>query len=71
MLLVLSLVHELKQKFNELINGKSRTDRDKNQTYYFCSDMINLKNFESNLVKIDKQHYKGIDIYYTGHITIK
>ena len=51
--------------------GKVKQVEIKNRTYYFCSDMINLKNFESNLVKIDKQHYKGIDIYYTGHITIK
>ena len=43
----------------------------KNQTYYFYNDMINLKNFESNLLKIDKKHYKGIDIYYIGYITIK
>ena len=33
--------------------------------------MINLKNFESNLLKIDKKHYKGNDIYYIGYITIK
>ena len=34
--------------------------------------MINLKNFESNLLKIDKKkHYKGIDLYYTGYMTIK
>ena len=32
--------------------------------------MINLKNFESNLLKIDKKHYKGINIYYIGYITI-
>ena len=33
--------------------------------------MINLKNVESNLLKINKTHYKGIDIYYIGYITIK
>ena len=33
--------------------------------------MINLKNLESNLLKIDKKHHKGIDIYYIGYITIK
>ena len=33
--------------------------------------MINLKNFESSLLKIDKKRYKGIDIYYIGYITIK
>ena len=43
----------------------------KDQTDYFYNDMINLKNFESNLLKIDKKHYKGINIYYIGYITIK
>ena len=33
--------------------------------------MINLKNFESNLLKIDRKHYKGIDIFYIGYITNK
>ena len=33
--------------------------------------MINLKNFDSNLLKIDKNYYKGINIYYIGYITIK
>ena len=33
--------------------------------------MINLKNFESNLLKIDKKHYKGIDNFYIGYIKIK
>ena len=43
----------------------------KNRTYYFYSDMINLKDFDSNLLKIDKRHYKGINIYYIGYIAIK
>ena len=33
--------------------------------------MINIKNFHSNLLKIDKKSYKDIDIYYIGYITIK
>ena len=33
--------------------------------------MINLKNFGSNLLKIDKKHYKGINIYHIGYIAIK
>ena len=33
--------------------------------------MINLKNFDTNLLKIDKRYYKGINIYYIGYITIK
>ena len=43
----------------------------KNQTYYFFNDMINIKNFHSNLLKIDKNPYKDIGIYYIGYITIK
>ena len=51
--------------------GKVKQIEIKNQTYYFYNDKINLKNFELNLLKIDKKHYKGINIYYTGYITIK
>ena len=43
----------------------------KNRTYYFYNDIINLKNFEPNLLKIHKKHYKGINMYYIGYITIK
>ena len=43
----------------------------KNQTYYFINDMINIKNFHLNLLKIDKKLYKDIDIYFIRYITIK
>ena len=43
----------------------------KNHTYYFFDDMINLKNSDSSLLKIDKELYKDMDIYYIGYITIK
>ena len=44
----------------------------KNQTYYFFNDnMINTKDFDPNLLKIDKKSYKNIDIYYIGYITMK
>ena len=43
----------------------------KNRTYYFYNGMTNLKKFESNLLKINKKHYKETNIYYTGYITIK
>ena len=33
--------------------------------------MINIKNFDSDLLKIDKKSYKIIDIYYIEYITIK
>ena len=43
----------------------------KTRTYYFYNDIINIKNFESKLLKIDKKSYKNIDIYNIGCITIK
>ena len=43
----------------------------KNRTYYFYNNMINLKNFDPNLLKIDKKSYKNIGINDTGYITIK
>ena len=43
----------------------------KSRTYYFYNDIIDFKNFEPNLLKIGKKHYKGINIYYFGYITIK
>ena len=71
MLLMLSLVPVLKQRFSKLINGEVKQIEIKNRTYYFYKDMINLKDFDSNLLKIHKKHYKGINIYYIGYITIK
>ena len=43
----------------------------KNRTYYFYNDMINIKSFEPNLLKIDRKSYKNIGIYNIGYITIK
>ena len=43
----------------------------KNQTNYFFDDMIGIKNFHSNLLKIDKKSHKDIEIYYIGYILIK
>ena len=50
--------------------GEVKQIETKNQTYYFYNNIINLKNFESKLLKIDKKLYKGINIYYIGYITI-
>ena len=41
----------------------------KNRAYYFYNDII-LK-FRFKLVKNWQKHYKNIDIYYIGYITIK
>ena len=43
----------------------------KNRTYYFFDDLINITNFDPNLLKIDKKSYKNIDIYYIGYVTMK
>ena len=61
----------LKLALLNLLMGEVKQIEIKNRTYYFYNDMINLENFDSNLLKIDKKHYKGINIYYIGYITIK
>ena len=43
----------------------------KNGTYYCFNDMINIKDFDSSLIKIDKKYYKNIGIYNIGYTTIK
>ena len=43
----------------------------KNRTYYFYNDIIDLKNFDARLLKVDKKDYKEIDIYYIGYVTVK
>ena len=43
----------------------------KNRRYYFYTDMIDLENFDSSLLKFDKKSYKDIGIYNIGYITIK
>ena len=43
----------------------------KKRTYYFHNDIINIKNFESDLLKIDRKSYKNIGIYNIWYITIK
>ena len=51
--------------------GEAKQINIKNRTYYFYNDIIDLKNFKSNLLKIDKKSYKDIGIYNIGYITIK
>ena len=43
----------------------------KNRTYYFYNDIIDIKDFDPILLKIDKKSYKEIGIYNIGYITIK
>ena len=51
--------------------GKVKQIDIKNRTYYFNNDIINIEDFNSSLLKIDKKLYKDIDIYYIGFITVK
>ena len=51
--------------------GETKQINIKNRTYYFYNDIIDLKDFDAKLLKIDKKSYKNIDIYYIGYITIK
>ena len=51
--------------------GEVRQINVKTRTYYFYNDIIDLKNFDARLLKIDKKSYKNIGIYNIGYITIK
>ena len=43
----------------------------KNRTYYFYNDIIDIKPFDSNNLKLDKKTYKNLYIYNIGYVTIK
>ena len=37
----------------------------------FFNNMIKIKDFNPDLIKIDKNSYKNIDIYYIGYIPME
>ena len=39
------------------------------RTYYFYNDLINIKNFNTNNLKLDKKSVSGNDVYFIGYIT--
>ena len=43
----------------------------KRKTYYFYNDLINIKNFNINNLKLDKKCVLRNDVYYIGYITRK
>ena len=51
--------------------GEIKQTNIKNGTYHFYNDIINLKEFDAKLLKIDKKSYKNLDIYYIGYVTVK
>ena len=50
--------------------GKIKQINIKNRTYYFNNDQINLKDFNTRLLKVDKKTYKEVDVYYIGYVTV-
>ena len=44
--------------------GEVKEINSKNRTYYFFDDMIDVKNFHLNLLKIEKKSHEDFDIYY-------
>ena len=51
--------------------GQEKEVNIKNQSYYFFGDMVDIRNFHSNLLKKDKKSDKNTDIHYNGYVTIK
>ena len=41
----------------------------KSRTYYFYNNLINIKNFSNNKLKLDKKNVLGNDVYYIGYVT--
>ena len=51
--------------------GEVKKINNKNRTYYFYKDIINIKNVDLILSKIDRKSYKDVGIYNIGYIIIK
>ena len=42
----------------------------KNRKYYFFNDRINIKNLDSNKIKVDEKSNKNILIYYIAYVMV-
>ena len=51
--------------------GEIKQIHNKNRTYFFYNDIVDLKKFNAGLLKIHKKWYKSISIYNIGYITKK
>ena len=51
--------------------GSKKEINIKEPTYYFYNDIIDIKTFDSNNLKLDKKTYKDLNIYNIGYVTIK
>ena len=47
--------------------GETKQINIKNRSYYLYRNLIDLKDFDAEFLKIDKNSYKNIDIYYIGY----
>ena len=43
----------------------------KNRIYYFYNDLINVKDFDARLLKLDKKTSVGLNIYCIGYVIKK
>ena len=43
----------------------------KNRTYYFYNDLINIENFDPNILKLDKETVLNYSVYYIAYATKK
>ena len=43
----------------------------KYRSYYFYNDLINIKIFDSNMLKLDKKTVLNNSVYYIGYVTKK
>ena len=50
--------------------GTVKQINNENGTQYFYNDFIDLQNFKSNLLKIEKKSFKDFGICNTGYITV-
>ena len=53
------------------MNNKFNVINAENSTYHFFNDIIHIKVFDPNKIKIDEMSCKTILNYYIGYVTIK
>ena len=53
------------------MSNKFRDMSTKYHKCYFSDNIINIKDFDPNNIKINEKPYKNISIYYIGYVTVK
>ena len=53
------------------MSNKFKDISTKNRANYFFDDIINIKDFHPNIIKIDQKSHKNILIYYIGYVMKK